>query len=75
MYEIIKQEVGRIGMLSNSYYSEKLGLTPEYICKVLSGKLNTKMAVAKGIISLAYGIPLTNYEVDELLEKHFTKVK
>ena len=75
MYRIKIDELDRIGALSNKYYAEMLGITPEYVSYIKCGKFAVKMPIAKGILSIAYGIPLTDYKMDELLEKHFIKEK
>lgn len=75
MYRIKIDELDRIGALSNKYYAEMLGITPEYVSYIKCGKFAIKTPVAKGILSIAYGIPLSDYRIDELLEKHFIKEK
>lgn len=73
MYEIKINEKGKLDMASNRYYAEILGITPEYVCNILGGKLPVKTTIAKGMISIAYNIPLDDYNMEQLLEKHFTK--
>lgn len=74
MYNIKLDEKGQIGIATNRYYAKQLGLTEEYVGKVLNGKLATKTPVAKGILSIAYHIPLTDEKMEELINKHFAKV-
>lgn len=75
MYRIKIEELDRLGLIGNKYYAEALGITPEYVSYIKCGKFAVKTPIAKGMISLAYGIPLSDYKIDELLEKHFTKEK
>lgn len=75
MYKIKTEELDRIGLLPNKYYAELLGVTPQYISNMLCGKISVKAPLAKCVISTAYGIPLNNYQIDELLKKHFIEEK
>lgn len=74
MYEIKIEEKGKINMATNKYYSDILGITQEYVGKILNGKLPAKGTIAKGIISIAYNIPIDDYNMETLLNKHFTKI-
>lgn len=75
MYQIILDNKGRIDGIVNNFYAETLGITPQYVSNVLTGKLAARETIAKGILSVAYNIPLTDEKMNELLEKHFIKVK
>lgn len=75
MYRIKEENIGQLTYVKTSYYSEILGLTPVLLYQLFGGKATTKLSTAKGIISIAYSIPLTDEKMGELLEKHFTKVK
>lgn len=74
MYRIKEENLGRIGILVNKSYADILGITPQYISNILTGKLAVKQNIAKGILSIAYNIPIGDEEIDILLEKHFEKV-
>ena len=74
MYNIKLEEKGQINIATNRYYANMLGITEEYVGKVLNGKLSAKTPVVKGIISLAYNIPLGDYKMNELIDRHFKKV-
>ena len=74
MYEIKLEEKGKINMPTNKYYSDILGITHEYVGKILSGKLPVKGTIAKGMLSIAYNIPIDDSKMETLLTKHFTKI-
>lgn len=75
MYRIKKENTGRLSLFKNKYYAEVLGITPEYVSKIMTGTFATKEVIARGIISIAYNITFDDYNMKELLEKHFTKEK
>lgn len=75
MYQIILENKGRIDGIINNFYAETLGITPQYVSNMLTGKLPVKEIIAKGILSIAYNIPITDDSMNQLLEKHFIKVK
>lgn len=75
MYRIISDKLDRLGTLPNKYYAEILGITPEYVSCIKCGKFAVKTPIAKGLLSIAYNVPLTDYKMDELLEKHFIREK
>lgn len=74
MYEIILSEAEKINKITAIYYAEKLEITPQYLSNVFNGKLPVKTPIAKGIISIAYNIPIDDYKMEELLNRHFTKI-
>lgn len=71
MYNLILEKKGKLEMPTNRYYAKELGITESYISKALKGELPIKTPLAKGIISIAYGIPINDEQMKELLEKHF----
>ncbi len=74
MYRIKLDNISDLGLISQMQYAEVLGLTNVYINYIFRGKKTIRLLVAKGIISLAYNISVRNSEqMQELLEKHFTK--
>ena len=75
MYQIILENMGRMQMVTNKYYADILGITEPYVSNVTTGKLPVKETIAKGMISIAYNITLDDKDMNELLERHFTKVK
>lgn len=75
MYRIKLEETGRIAIVTIKYYSEILGITPQYLSNVFAGKLAVKETIAKGVIAIAYNITLDDEKMAQLLEKHFTKEK
>lgn len=75
MYRIKIENNERLTLFKNKYYAEVLGISPEYVSKILTGTFAAKANIVKGIISIAYNIPLNDYNMNELLEKHFTKEK
>lgn len=76
MYELNTENLGDIGLISQTQYVNATGLSQDYINKVFNGKLAIKLSTAKFIISLAYNIPVRdNEQMQQLLEKHFTIVK
>jgi len=75
MYRIKEENIGRLSLFKNKYYAEVLGITPEYVSKIMTGTYAAKGIIARGIISIAYNITLNDYNMNDLLEKHFTKEK
>lgn len=76
MYELNLENIGELGLISQTQYAEQLGVTVDYINKVFNAKLAAKLLTVKGIISLAYNISIRdNDQMKELLAKHFTLVK
>lgn len=76
MYELNLDNLGDLGLISQTNYAESLGLTVDYINRVFNGKLAVKLPTAKCIISLAYNIPVRDSDLmKELLAKHFTAIK
>lgn len=75
MYKIKTEELDRLSLLTNKFYAEMLGITPQYVSSLLCGKISVKAPIAKGIISIAYGISLNDYKMEELMKKHFIKEK
>lgn len=76
MYELNLKNIGELGLISQTKYSEELGLSTVYINKVFKGEFPVKLLTAKGIISLAYNVAIRgNDQMKELLDKHFTLVK
>lgn len=76
MYGLNLENIGELGLISQTQYAEQLGVTVDYINRVFNGKLAVKLITAKGIISLAYNITMRgNEQMQELLEKHFTVIK
>lgn len=73
MYKIKIEELDRLSLLTNKFYAEMLGITPQYVSNLLCGKISVKAPIAKGIISIAYGISLNDYKMEELMKKHFVK--
>lgn len=73
MYKIKTEELDRLSLLTNKFYAEMLGITPQYVSNLLCGKISVKAPIAKGIISIAYGISLNDYKMEELMKKHFVK--
>lgn len=74
MYKIKENTVDRLTCIKSTAYAQILGLTSTVLSLLFNGKSTTKLSTAKGIISVAYNIPLTDEKMEELLEKHFTKV-
>lgn len=74
MYKINKENLEKLSYIKPIYYSETLGITPNMVYILFRGEKTTKLGTAKGIISIAYNIPLTDEKMEELLEKHFIKV-
>lgn len=74
MYKIKENAVDRLTCIKSTAYAQILGLTSTVLSLLFNGKSTTKLSTAKGIISVAYNIPLTDEKMEELLEKHFTKV-
>lgn len=76
MYELNLENIGELGLISQSKYAEELGLTTVYLNQIFKGKLAVKLTTAKCMISLAYNITVRgNDQMKELLDKHFTLVK
>lgn len=74
MYKIKSENLNELSIISQMQYAEVLGLTNVYINLIFRGKKSVKLVIAKSIISLAYNISVRNSEqMQELLEKHFTK--
>lgn len=74
MYKIKSENLNELSIISQMQYAEVLGLTNVYINLIFRGKKSIKLVIAKSIISLAYNISVRNSEqMQELLEKHFTK--
>ena len=76
MFELNLNNLGDLKLINQTQYAEAFGLTVDYINKVFNGKLAVKLLTAKGMISLAYNIPVRDSDqMKELLAKHFTLVK
>jgi len=75
MYRIRLENFKELSYIKPTVYADFLGLSPNNIYILFRGESTTKLSTAKGIISVAYKIPLTDEKMDELLEKHFTKEK
>lgn len=75
MYRIKEDTIAKIRRITAAYYCNILGITPQYMSNVLTGRTAAKETLAKSIISLAYDITLDDEQMTELLEKHFTKEK
>ena len=74
MYKIKSENLNELSIISQMQYAEVLGLTNVYINLIFRGKKSVKLVIAKSIISLAYNISVRNSDqMQELLEKHFTK--
>lgn len=73
MYRLNLKELGRIGLIQPTTYSKILGLSANVMYMFFRGETTTKLSTAKGIISLAYDIPIGDSSIDELVEKHFIK--
>ena len=72
MYVIKSENIQELSLIKQIDYSKSLGVSPEYINKILAGTLKTKLAIAKGMISMAYNISVRdNEQMQSLLEKHF----
>lgn len=75
MYKINLENSEKLLSVKTSYYINALGIAPNSLYVIFRGEATTKEATAKAIISIAYDILLTDEKMDELLEKHFIKVK
>lgn len=72
MYLIKPENTQDLSLIKQIDYSKSLGVSPEYINKILSGRMKTKLSIAKGIISMAYNIPVRdNEQMQNLLDRHF----
>lgn len=74
MYKIKLEEAEKINKITGVYYTEILGISGPYISNVLNGKVAAKEPTVKGILSIVYNIAIDDDKMQELLEKHFTKV-
>lgn len=76
MYELNLENVGDLKLISQMKYAESLGLSNVYLNKIFNNNSRLKLSTAKCIISLAYDISVRDSEqMQELLDKHFTRVK
>ena len=74
MYRIKEENVEKLSYIKPIFYSETLGLTLTLLYQLFNGKCTTKLSTAKSIISIAYNIPISDERMNDLLEKHFTKI-
>ena len=76
MYKLNLENLGDIGLISQTQYKKALGLSADYVNRIFTNKLAIKLSTAKCLISLAYNISVRDSEqMQELLEKHFIIVK
>lgn len=75
MYQIRKENVEDLKFIKLKSYAEILEISDVYVINIFSGKHATKAPIAKGIISIAFGIPIKDIQMDKLLKKYFKKVK
>lgn len=75
MYKINEENLGELSYIKPTTYATLLGLTPNLIYILFRGESTTKLSTAKGILSIAYHLPLTDERMNQLLEKHFIKIK
>lgn len=76
MYELNTDNLGTLDLFAQKKYSECTDLSTVYINNMFKRKLPVKLLTAKAIISMAYDISMRDSEqMQELLEKHFIRVK
>lgn len=75
MYKINEANIENLSYIKPIFYSETLGLTLTLLYQLFNGKCTTKLSTAKSIISIAYNIPVSDEKMNQLLEKHFIKIK
>lgn len=74
MYQLIKENSEILRDIKNDSYAKLLGMTPVNICNIFAGS-TTKLSTVKGIIGIRYNISATDEKMNELIEKHFRKIK
>lgn len=75
MYQLKEQSQEIFGRIRNQYYSECLGITPKYVGDILKGFKCAEIN-ARALISVSFKIDLDEKQkINELLEKHFIKLK
>lgn len=75
MYKITKEFSKTAKKYKNIYYKEILGLSITFISSILNGKKSCSEIIAKGIISMCFGISIADERIPLLLEKYFIKTK
>ena len=75
MYKITEEFSKMVKKYRTRYYKEILGLNYAYMSTILNGSRNCSEIVAKGIISICFGIPLSHEKIPLLLNKYFIKTK
>lgn len=75
-YILNKENLETLDLFSQKKYADTLGLSSVFLNKIFNNTAVVKLGTAKGIISLAYDISVRdNDRMQELLEKHFIRVK
>ena len=74
MYQIIKENSEILRDIKNDSYARILGMSAVNISNVFSGQ-TTKLSTVIGIISTRYNITNTDDRMEELIKKHFRKIK
>ena len=74
MYKIKEENIEALSKIKLVAYSELLGLSVPALSVLFNGKATTKLSTAKAILSVAYNVSVTDSRMEELLEKHFTKM-
>ena len=63
MYKITEKFAKTVKKYRTKYYKEVLGLNYGFVSSILNGSRNCSEIVAKGIISICFGIPLSHEKI------------
>lgn len=56
---------------SRKYICDEIGITQQYFSLLQNGQRNTRISVAKCLLSLCFDITIGSEQMKELLEKYF----
>lgn len=75
MYKITEEFAKTVKKYRTKYYKEVLGLNYGFVSSILNGNRNCSELTAKGIISICFGISLSDEKIPLLLKEYFIKTK
>lgn len=56
----------------SAYFCEKLDITNNYLCGLLTGRNSCRVTLAKAMISFCFDISFADENIDVLLKQYFT---
>lgn len=71
MYLIKEKKIEEIKKYRTSFYCKKTGLALSYLSAVTNGNLKCTEITARAILSVYFGIPISDDKMEELLKEYF----